>query len=81
MENQNSFFQSVFQSATAKVIMVGVLTLVLLIPLSFVQNLIAERAERKKEVITEITSKWGESVLLSNHQSSVFGPHAYRQYR
>ena len=64
MENQNSFFQSVFQSATAKVSMVGILTLVLLIPLSFVQELISERAERKKEVITEITSKWGESVLL-----------------
>ena len=60
MENQNSFFQS----ATAKVIMAGILTLVLLIPLSFVQNLISERAERKTEVISEITSKWGESVLL-----------------
>lgn len=60
MENQNSFFQS----ATAKVIMVGLLTLVLLIPLSFVQRLISERAERKQEVIKEITSKWGESVLL-----------------
>lgn len=53
-----------FQTATAKMIMVGLLTLVLLIPLIFVQDLITERSQRQKEVIAETTSKWGESVYF-----------------
>lgn len=53
-----------FQSNTARMIMVGLLTLVLLIPLLYVQNLIAERAIRQKEVISETSGKWGESVYF-----------------
>lgn len=65
MENQNfEKPQSFFQSTTAKMIMVGLLTLVLLLPLSFVQELIYERSERQKEVVTETTAKWGESVYF-----------------
>lgn len=61
-ENQNKI--NFFQSNTAKMIMVGLLTLVLLIPLEFVKNLIAERSQRQEEVITEINDKWGENVFL-----------------
>jgi len=61
-ENQNS--TSFFQSNTAKMIMVGLLTLFLLIPLEFVKNLITERSQRQEEVITEINDKWGESVFF-----------------
>ena len=61
-ENQNKF--NFFQSNTAKMIMVGLLTLMLLIPLEFVKNLITERSQRQEEVITEINDKWGESVFL-----------------
>lgn len=65
MENQNfEKSQSFFQSTTAKMIMVGLLTLVLLLPLSFVDDLIYERSERQKEVVTETTAKWGESVYF-----------------
>lgn len=53
-----------FQSNTARMIMVGALTLVLLIPLFFVQDLIQERAQRQKEVIQETSGKWGKSVYL-----------------
>lgn len=59
-EKQKSFFQT----TTAKMIMVGLLTLILLIPLSFVQNLIVERSQRQKEVVQETTQKWGESVYF-----------------
>ncbi len=55
---------SFFQTATAKMIMVGILTLVLLIPLALVQDLIVERSVRQKEVISETTSKWGSSVYF-----------------
>lgn len=65
MENQeNQPKQSFFQSTTAKMIMVGILTLILLIPLVLVQDLITERSQRQKEVVSETTSKWGESVYF-----------------
>lgn len=65
MENyQNQPKQGFFQSTTAKMMMVGLLTLVLLIPLFFVQDLISERSQRQKEVVAETTSKWGESVYF-----------------
>ena len=53
-----------FQSNTAKMIMVGLVTLLLLIPLGFVKNLIYERSQRQEEVISEINDKWGESIFL-----------------
>lgn len=53
-----------FQSATAKIIMVGLLTLVLLIPLELVKGLIFERSQRQKEVVNEINDKWGGSVYF-----------------
>ena len=56
--------KSFFQSSTAKMMMVGILTLVLLIPLFFVQDLITERSIRQKEVVSETTSKWGSGVYV-----------------
>lgn len=63
-ENQTPTPTPFFQSTTAKMIMVGILTLVLLIPLEFVKSLITERSYRQEEVITEINNKWGESVFF-----------------
>jgi inner membrane protein len=56
--------KSFFQTSTAKMLMVGLLTLVLLIPLFFVQDLITERSIRQKEVVSETTSKWGGGVYI-----------------
>jgi inner membrane protein len=56
--------KSFFQSSTAKMMMVGLLTLVLLIPLFFVQDSITERSIRQKEVVSETTSKWGGGVYV-----------------
>lgn len=64
ISNSGNEQKSFFQSTTAKMIMVGLLTLALLIPLSFVQELITERSQRQKEVVAETTSKWGESVYF-----------------
>ncbi|MDI1256121.1 MAG: cell envelope integrity protein CreD [Flavobacterium sp.] len=65
MENpENQEPQNFFQSATAKMFMVGLLTLVLMIPLVFVNNLIVERSLRQKEVVSETADKWGESVYF-----------------
>ncbi|WP_309613203.1 cell envelope integrity protein CreD [Flavobacterium sp.] len=53
-----------FQSTTAKMLMVGFLTLVLLIPLFFVQDLIRERSQRKTAMVDEVTNLWGRDILF-----------------
>lgn len=52
-------------SITARMLIVGFLLLVLLIPLEFVKSLIYERSARQTEVIREINEKWGNEVVLS----------------
>lgn len=52
-------------SISAKMITVGFLILILLIPLSFVKDLIRERGFRQTEVVEEINSKWGGQVILN----------------
>lgn len=66
--NENSgkgrFAHWISTSLTARMFMVGFLTLVLLIPLIYVQELIRERQNRQQEVIGEIGEKWGEEVVV-----------------
>jgi len=52
-------------SISAKMITVGFLILILLIPLGFVDDLIRERGQRQREVISEINTKWGEEVIIN----------------
>lgn len=61
-KNQGKF--SFFQTNTAKMIMVGILTLVLLIPLNLVQDLIMERSGRKLEATQQIAERWGGNVMM-----------------
>ena len=61
-ENQVPEVKNFLQSNTAKMIMVGFLTLVLLIPLFFVQDLIRERSQRKTQMADEVTNLWGRDV-------------------
>jgi len=51
-------------SITARMLMVGLLTLVLLIPLSFIGSLIQERWQRQQGVVNEINDKWGNDILI-----------------
>lgn len=65
MEKQKkSFGQWIKNSITIRMIMVGILILVLLIPLSYIKSLIQERSYRQEEVVREINQKWGNEVLL-----------------
>lgn len=64
-EKTVTFVNWLRNSITAKMLVVGFLLLVLLIPLLFVQNLIVERAHRQKEVVDEINEKWGNEIVLS----------------
>ncbi len=70
MENQiqppqNNFISWLNRSLTVKMVVIGVLILILLIPLVFVQSLIEERAQRQQEVISEINEKWGKEHIIS----------------
>ncbi|MFV0564659.1 MAG: cell envelope integrity protein CreD [Flavobacteriaceae bacterium] len=69
MENTNKQQQSKFgnwlkTSITARMLMIGFLIIVLLIPLVFIQDLIRERSYRQHEVVNEINQQWGNEVLL-----------------
>lgn len=51
-------------SITARMFIIGFLTLILLIPLFIVQDLIQERSNRQRSVVSEINDKWGDAVVL-----------------
>ncbi|REE24725.1 inner membrane protein [Winogradskyella pacifica] len=64
-ENQpNRFSNWIKTSITARMLMVGALILILLIPLTYVNLLIQERSYRQQDVVNEINQKWGNDVML-----------------
>ncbi len=66
MEQKRSKFGNWLRnSITARMLVVGLLLLVLLIPLEFVKRLIQERAYRQEEVVREINDKWGNEITVS----------------
>jgi inner membrane protein len=72
-ENKKSSF---WNSITVKLVIIGFLTLLLLIPGGMLKNLIEERQDRRDEVITEINSKWGDSQTLTGPIISI----PYKKY-
>ena len=64
-QKKGKFTSWLRDSITARMLVVGILLFVLLIPLEFVKILISERAQRQQEVVQEINGKWGNEVLLS----------------
>lgn len=65
METKRSRIGNWFKtSISARMLIVGFILVILLIPLSFVKDLIRERGYRQTEVIQEINQKWGNQVTL-----------------
>lgn len=58
------FNQWLRQSITIKLIAVGFIALLLLIPLQFAVSLISERGDRQQEVVEKINNSWGEGISL-----------------
>ncbi|WP_026775293.1 cell envelope integrity protein CreD [Polaribacter sp. Hel_I_88] len=52
------------KSITARMLMVGVLIIILMIPLSYIEMLITERSMRQQDVVREINQKWADEVLI-----------------
>lgn len=59
-KQKNGFFNSI----TFKLIIIGFLSLLLLIPAGMIKNLITEREQRRDETIIEVTSKFGKEQTL-----------------
>lgn len=62
--SEGRFGKWVKSSITVRMLMVGVLILILLIPLEFIKDLIRERTNRQQEAMEEINKQWGEEVLI-----------------
>ncbi|MFT5216990.1 MAG: inner membrane protein [Glaciecola sp.] len=63
--NKNKFGNLIKTSITTRMLMVGALVLILLIPLIYIEDLIRERSIRQQSVINEINQQWGNEVLLN----------------
>ncbi len=67
--NVNETFQKteevISNSAMVKIISIGILVLVLLIPSAMISSLMRERQARHDEVIREINQKWGASQIIN----------------
>lgn len=61
--NDSSFFEKAGQwlshSITIRLFVIGILILIMLIPVSMIENLIYERQNRQTEAQNEISEKWG----------------------
>lgn len=68
MNDQNAFQRTqnfIRNSPTLKMVSMGILLLVLLIPKSMVTSLMSERQGRRQTVIREINQKWGKDQLIT----------------
>lgn len=57
--------RKITHSITVKIISIGFLILVLLIPTGMIQSVITERESRHRQVVAEVSSKWGREQLIS----------------
>lgn len=65
MEQQPSKFLTwIKTSTTARMMMVGFLSFVLIIPLIFIEDLIRERSYRQETVVNQISRQWGNEVVI-----------------
>lgn len=63
---QKSLFVQIQESVAAKLVLIGILTLLLLIPSSWIQVLITERESRQDEAVKDIAGKWSGSQLVES---------------
>ena len=57
--------EKIKNSVIARIIIIGVLVLILLIPTTMIKELINEREQRRNDAITEAGSKWGEPQIIA----------------
>ncbi|MFZ2303269.1 MAG: cell envelope integrity protein CreD [Minisyncoccia bacterium] len=75
MDNKNAL-DWIRYSVTFRIVVIGILALLLLIPLEMVKNLVYERESTKRIAIAEISQKWGEQQTIAGPIISV----PYKKY-
>ncbi len=68
MKQENPFeriLRGIRESVTVKLLVVGILALMLLIPTALIRNVIEEREVRSESVIREISGKWGNAQSIT----------------
>ena len=69
MENASSYYERanrrIRNSVTLKLLSMGILMLLLLIPAAMIQELISEREFTRQAAISEVSSKWGHAQMLA----------------
>jgi inner membrane protein len=63
--NTQQKLQSLSESLTLKMLIIGFMTLLLLIPLSMIKEIIEEREETAQKVEKEISNQWGNPQILT----------------
>ncbi|VBB45002.1 conserved membrane hypothetical protein [uncultured Paludibacter sp.] len=63
--NIHQKMEQISRSVTLKAVIVGILTLLLLIPSVMIQNLILERQNRSEETISRINAKWSNAQTIN----------------
>ena len=59
------------QSAMMRLLVIGGLVLALLIPVGMIKGVIHEREMRRKEVIADVSDKWGREQTIADRKSVV----------
>ncbi len=70
-EKTNGFQTWINTSITLKILVIGVLILLLLVPSSMISRLIEERQDLRDEAIKEVSSKWGDEQLVGSPVVSI----------
>ena len=73
MENQKSQTEKWYESLTAKIVILGFLGLVLLIPLALIQEVIRERSSYADEARMEIGRLWASRQTITGPVLNVPG--------
>ena len=63
-KSTNKFTNWIKTSTSLRMLIIGFLILILLIPLAYVKDLIRERKQLQKQVVSEINKSWGEEITL-----------------
>ncbi|MDO9265259.1 MAG: cell envelope integrity protein CreD [Desulfosalsimonadaceae bacterium] len=64
-DNSKNTANKIKNSITLRIVTVGILILLLLIPAGMVKGLISERQSRRDSVVAEISQKWGNSQTIT----------------
>ena len=59
------FNATIRNSQTLRLLSIGFLVLLLLIPIAMISELVRERQERRDAAVTEVSSKWGNQQVIT----------------